>query len=211
MSEIINLIANSPYIEYVGYFASVIVMISFVMPSVLKLRWINLVGSFIFAIYAVFIKSYPTAVLNFAICVLNIYYLIKLSKPDGVFSAYKMHLDNKFLNYFIMFNGKDIKNTFTDFSLENTDADIAVIVYHDLTAAGALIGKQTDDNSIIIYLDYATPQYRDNRVGKYLYRKLKKLGYTNLYIQTENEIHVQYITKMGFVKENDNYVLKLTD
>ena len=51
--------------ELIGYLASLLVLISLLMTSVVKLRIINLIGSFIFAVYALAIRSYPTAVMNF--------------------------------------------------------------------------------------------------------------------------------------------------
>lgn len=39
-------------LELVGYFASLLVLVSLLMTSVVKLRVINMVGSLIFAIYA---------------------------------------------------------------------------------------------------------------------------------------------------------------
>ena len=48
-------------LELVGYFASLLVLISLLMTSVVKLRVINMIGSLIFAVYALLICSYPTA------------------------------------------------------------------------------------------------------------------------------------------------------
>ena len=45
-------------LELVGYLASLLVLVSLLMTSVTKLRVINMIGSFIFAIYALLIASY---------------------------------------------------------------------------------------------------------------------------------------------------------
>ena len=55
------------WIEIVGYAGSALVLVSFLMTSVFKLRVVNTVGSIIFAIYALIIRSYPTAVMNIAL------------------------------------------------------------------------------------------------------------------------------------------------
>ena len=54
----------STIIEMVGYLGSVLVVVSMLMSSVIKLRVINTVGSGIFAVYALIIHSYPTALMN---------------------------------------------------------------------------------------------------------------------------------------------------
>lgn len=63
-------------IEGLGYLASVLVAISFLMTSINKLRFLNLIGSTCFVIYSVAIHAIPVALINiFTICV-NVYYLI---------------------------------------------------------------------------------------------------------------------------------------
>ena len=61
--------------EMLGYSASVLVAISLMMQSVVKLRTINLVGAILFSIYGVMIGAFPVAFLNGFIAVANIYYL----------------------------------------------------------------------------------------------------------------------------------------
>ena len=56
---------SSAIIEAVGYLGSALVLVSFLMSSVVKLRVVNTVGSLIFTVYALIIRSYPTAVMNF--------------------------------------------------------------------------------------------------------------------------------------------------
>ena len=54
-------------IEAVGYLGSALVLVSFLMASVVKLRVVNSIGSTIFAVYALIIRSYPTALMNFCL------------------------------------------------------------------------------------------------------------------------------------------------
>ena len=68
---------NIDSIELLGYFASVVVAISFLMKSINKLRFINILGATCFVIYSIAIKAWPVALINcFVICV-NIYYLTR--------------------------------------------------------------------------------------------------------------------------------------
>lgn len=72
--------------EILGYAASIIVAVSLTMHSIVKLRVINLAGSFAFGTYGLLIGAYPVAVLNYFISVTNIYYLWKIHKaiPEKV-------------------------------------------------------------------------------------------------------------------------------
>lgn len=62
-------------VEWLGYFASVLVAISFLMKSINKLRLLNTIGAVCFVIYAITIKAFPVALINFIIICINVYFL----------------------------------------------------------------------------------------------------------------------------------------
>ena len=62
--------------EWVGYIAMTVLLISFMMKNVIKLRIINSVGCLFFVIYGVMISQYPIVVTNLAIILINLYYLL---------------------------------------------------------------------------------------------------------------------------------------
>lgn len=63
-------------IEMLGYVATIIVAISFLMKDVVKLRLVNSVGCLCFVLYGVWIGSIPVALLNSLIVAINAYYII---------------------------------------------------------------------------------------------------------------------------------------
>ncbi len=67
-------------IEILGYIASALILLSFMMKEPLKLRIIGLIGSSLFCIYGFCIHSYPTAIMNLGVALVNAYYLIKMKK-----------------------------------------------------------------------------------------------------------------------------------
>ena len=67
-------------IEAFGYLGSLLVLVSMLMTSVVKLRIINTIGSVIFTIYAFIIRSYPTALMNFCLVLINLRFLWKMSR-----------------------------------------------------------------------------------------------------------------------------------
>lgn len=66
------------WIECLGYIASVLILISFLTNSILRLRWINFIGSSMFGIYGFLINSFPTGILNAIIGIINIYHILKI-------------------------------------------------------------------------------------------------------------------------------------
>ena len=67
-------------VELVGYLGSILVVVSVLMTSMVKLRIVNSIGASIFTVYALIIQSYPTALMNFSLVVNNLYYLTRMKK-----------------------------------------------------------------------------------------------------------------------------------
>ena len=61
--------------EWVGYLAMTVLLISFMMKNVTKLRVINSLGCLFFVIYGSLISQYPIVITNVAIILINFYYL----------------------------------------------------------------------------------------------------------------------------------------
>ena len=72
--------------EYIGYLASLMVLISFSMKSIVKLRFVNMAGCVLFIIYGFLMPSIriglPIIIANFAIFSVNLFYLIKNKKDQ---------------------------------------------------------------------------------------------------------------------------------
>ena len=66
-----------PFIEWVGYAASIMIAISLIMTDMVKLRIINSIGCVLFAIYGFVVKAYPVGIINTFIFIVNMYYLYK--------------------------------------------------------------------------------------------------------------------------------------
>ena len=164
-------------IEIFGYIGCIFVIISMLMTSVVKLRVINTVGSSISAVYAMIGHSYPLAVVNASLVVINIYNLIKLSKADGNhYDMIRGDKEDSYLTYFIKHYKEDMKKYFLENTLELSAADTIYIVCCEGVPAGVLAGKKEGD-ALEISFDYTTPTYRDCSAGRFLYAKLAEEGY----------------------------------
>ena len=78
---------SSLYLELFGYLGSFLVVISMLMSSVIKLRVINITGSIISGTYALIIGSFPLALMNICLIIINVYNILKLKKEKTVACA----------------------------------------------------------------------------------------------------------------------------
>ena len=191
---------SNPWIEAIGYVGSGLVLISMLMSSVVKLRIINLAGSAIFTVYALLIRSYPTALMNVCLVGINLYHLLHMSKPTRHFDVYEDRADSAWLAHFL-----------PDFRAEDLRADARVFaVMRDSEAAGVLIGVPEGDG-LTVALDYATPVYRDCSVGTALYAALPASGVHALTLHHVPETHAKYIERMGFTAGADGSATRRLD
>ena len=94
---------NDVLLEWLGYIASLIVLISLLMSSIVKLRWINLVGALLFGTYGFMIGSLPTGFMNVGIALIDIFYLVKMYGSKEYFTILPITEDHQYLDSFIHF------------------------------------------------------------------------------------------------------------
>lgn len=195
-------------IEAFGYLGSALVVISMLMTSVLRLRIINTIGSVIFAIYALIIHSYPTALMNFFLVGINIYHLLKLRNVHASYTLTEVNPTDRFLEMLIASNRADIEQYFPDYFKKEKDGTRAFIIMHDHEVAGFTVAKQLENETLDLYLDYSTPAYRDCSVGLFEYDELRTRGVRKFIYTGNNPDHIQYVEKIGFKKNEEGvYVL----
>lgn len=195
------------YLDYIGYLASVIVLISLLMSSIKKLRWINLVGALMFGAYAFFvINNIPTGVMNVGIVLIDIYYLVKMYKSKEFFRVLPITEDKEFLNKFVEFYREDMQSYA---NLDEIDLEKSVVKFYvlrNMNTVGMFVCSAHDKTTLKVDLDYVIPQFRDFKMGKYIFESqkeyIKELGYNKFLVYTNNKSHVKYVKKMGFVQSN---------
>jgi len=191
--------------EILGYAASIVVAVSMVMNSIVRLRWINLTGAFIFSLYGVLIGALPVALLNGFIVLIDIYYLRQIYSKQEYFTVLEIPSDNKYLAKFMEFYSAEINNFFPAFSFNPAKNTICFFILRDMAVAGVFLAQQTDNKTLTIVIDFAIPAYRDFKLGKYIYQKnpqyFTQKGYEKLISAQQDKIHDKYLIKMGF-KEN---------
>ena len=72
---------NENIVEWIGYAAMGILMISFLMKDIKKLRIINSIACILFVIYGFMLDAIPIVISNAFIAMVNFYYLF-IKKND---------------------------------------------------------------------------------------------------------------------------------
>ena len=195
------------WLEIFGYIGSALVVVSLLMASVVKLRIINTIGSVISGTYALIIGSFPLALMNISLIIINLYYLYKLLKTKQQFEIVAGNGGDSFVKYFVDRNKKDIEVFFPGVEFENAENEVAYMVCCNGNPAGVLLGKDLGNGVLDVLVDYSAPAYRDCSVGAYLYANLGEYGVKKLvFTQNKADDHVSYLTKMGFENVDGDYV-----
>jgi hypothetical protein len=189
-------------LEIVGYVASVLVAISLMMSSILRLRLINLVGSAAFTVYGVLIHAYPVAVVNLIIVFINLYYLRQMLGSREYFKLLRVRPDAEYLRYFLDFHRDEIHRFLPRFAHTPADGQVTFFVLRDMVPAGLFIGERQPDGGLRVLLDFVIPQYRDFKTGRYLFRDqadfFRELGVTEIRSEPGSDAHSDYLRRMGF-------------
>ena len=157
-------------------------------------------GSTIFAVYALIIRSYPTAVMNVCLVLINLYYLWKLRNSAPEYQLVSLSPEEGFVRFFLDEHGEDIAKCFPGRSWEQDTLDRAYLVCHGEAPAGLLLGRE-QDGVLDVALDYSTPAYRDASVGRFLLQHLPQEQIRLLRYAGAEEGHLGYLQKMGYTEK----------
>lgn len=196
------------WIEVVGYTGSVLVAVSLMMSSIVRLRWINLIGAATFATYGLLVNAYPVFALNGFITLVDIYYLIQMNKSADYFELFQIDtLQSPFLLRFLKFHENDISKFFPKFEFEDLKNPIIVFILRNMLPVGLFICEKGENNELEIKIDYVIPYYRDSKNAHYLYYKehaiFKDQNHKCFIIQTDVQPHIDYLMKIGFKPHKD--------
>jgi N-acetylglutamate synthase-like GNAT family acetyltransferase len=201
-------------VEWIGYIASAIILVSLLMSSILRLRWINLVGSVIFAVYGYLIGSIPVLIMNMGIVAVNSYYLSRIYGSKEKFELLPIDKNSEYYSMFMEYNKKEIQKFFITDEFTLTENSIGFYILRDLIPAGIFIGRKKDD-ILEVDLDFVMPAYRDFKTGQFVYKDsilvFKEKGISRITASAKHVEHHNYLMKMGFdkIEEEDYYYLDI--
>jgi hypothetical protein len=194
-------VQNHFALELVGYASSVLIAISIMMTSILRLRLINLVGSAAFSMYGLVIGAYPVAVLNGFIVLVNMFHLARIFRAKEYFQLLPLKPDSQYLPYFLKFYGDDIRRILPNFEYCPSPNQILLFVLRDCTPVGVFIAEQRG-SVLWVVLDFVIPRYRDLKIGHFLFVEqaafFKNHDVKEIIISPRTAEFGAYLVKVGF-------------
>ena len=200
------------YTEYIGYAASLAMLASLVMKSMYKFRIINTISCMLFVAYGLLLGAMAIVVANIILIVVNLYFVIRNSKPRNDFIVARCGKNDSLLNEFVNFHRADINKLVPQLNWDEV-ADDALCFYLmlNMQLAGVWVAERTTATAYVVKLDYVSAEYRDMEGGKFIYRNncelLRNLGIKKLITNVGFEAYNHYLEKMGFVREEQDYKL----
>jgi hypothetical protein len=200
-------------IDLLGYIASVAIVISLLMKSVLRLRLFGMAGGILFFIYGLLLQSVPLAGLNLINVFINLYFVVQMLTHKTYFRLLEVDRNSKYMQNFLEFYRTDIERFFPDFRYNPERADLVYLILRDMLPVGLFITERDAAGREVVRIDYVIPGYRDLKAGHFLYEQLAQQlparGITTLYSVPGGEEHHAYLRRMGFVAQGGEGRIKL--
>ncbi len=198
--------------ELIGYTGSILVAISLMMKSLVRLRTVNMIGAIVFIVYGLLIGAIPVVFLNTLILGVNVYNLWQMWRQKDYFTLMEVRSESAYLKHFLDFYCKEILEFIPTYLFKPKSEQLVLFVLRNMMPVGVLIVK-SEENTATIFLDFVIPGYRDFRAGKFLYDQsaefFRQKGITRLITDAGNPRHETYLKRMGFKLIGGQYQLDL--
>ena len=198
--------------ELVGYAGSLLVAVSLMMKSLLRLRIINLVGALVFVTYGLLIGAIPIVFLNGLIVCVNVYNLWQMWQRKDYFTLMEVRAESTYLKRFLDFYRREILEYVPTYLFKPKDDQLVIFVLRNMMPVGLLIVKP-EQGIGRIFLDFVIPGYRDFRAGRFLFEQsadfFRAMGVSCLTSEPGNPRHETYLHRMGFQLHNETYRFEL--
>jgi hypothetical protein len=196
-------------VEAIGYLGSVLVAVSLMMRSLLRLRLINLCGALFFTIYGVLLGAYPVAFLNGLIVCIDLYYLFQMWRQKDFFTFLEVSPKSEYLRAFVEFYRDDISEIIPSYTHKTEEDLLCFFILRNMMPAGLFIATVQGEEAHI-QLDYVIPIYRDFQVARFIFEEnaafFIQRGIRRFVSQGGSAIHRTYLEKMEFVNQGEIYI-----
>jgi len=203
---------NFNTVEIIGYLGSILVAVSLMMKSLLRLRIINLFGALFFTIYGILLGAYPVAFLNGLIVCIDLYYLFQMWRQKDFFTFLEVSPKSEYLRAFVEFYRDDIIAIIPSYIYQPEEDLLCFFILRNLMPAGLFIAKLRGEEAHI-QLDYVIPNYRDFQVARFIFEDnaafFRQRGIRRFVSDGGSPIHQRYLEKMEFVNHGDMYVYEI--
>ena len=196
-------------VELIGYFGSILVAVSLMMKSLLRLRLINLLGALFFTIYGILLGAYPVAVLNGLIVGIDMYYLLQMWRQKDFFTFLEVSPRSEYLRAFVDFYKDDIIALIPSYRHQPEESLLCFFILRNMVPAGLFVAK-IQDGAAHIKLDYVIPNYRDFQVARFIFEEnaafFQQRDIHQFVSEGGSDFHRKYLERMEFVRSGDVYV-----
>lgn len=200
---------NINSVELIGYLGSILVAVSLMMRSLLRLRIINLFGALFFTIYGVLLGAYPVAFLNGLIVCIDLYYLFQMWRQKDFFTFLEVSPNSEYLRAFVEFHQDDIAEIIPSYTHKIAEDLLCFFILRNMMPAGLFIVKVHGEEAHV-QLDYVIPNYRDFQVARFIFEEnaafFIQRGIRRFVSEGGSAIHRRYLEKMEFVNKAEMYV-----
>ena len=189
-------------LELLGYTGSVLIALSLMMSSVLRLRVINTAGSALFSLYGGLIGSVPVAVLNGFIVLVNVYHLRRLLRGKEYLQLLPLRPDSEYLRNFLSFYREEIRRILPEFEYRPAAKQVTLFILRDCNPVGVFIADEEAPGRLRVRVDFVVPRYRDLRIGQFLFVEqaqfFRERGVQEVVITPRTSEFGAYLVKVGF-------------
>lgn len=194
--------SHPAWLEWFGYVASVVVAVSLMMSSIVKLRWYNLVGAAAFSVYGFLIQAYPVGILNGFIALADIYYLVQIYATRERLQLVRVPADSEYLRCFVEEHRSELARLFPRFDFQLGPDQVGFYVLRNLVPACLFLGTPRSDGVLEVDVDFVVPAYRDFKPGVFLFKEnqalLRSMGFRRIEARSTEPHHDTYLRRIGF-------------
>lgn len=201
-------------LETIGWIGSLLIVWSLMVARVLRFRWMNLWGAVIATAYNAIIEVWPFAFMNFAIAVIDVYWLRRLYREahdDKHYRVLPVPPDDRFVHELMRIHAEDIKAHEPDFdpTAAGGGARHLFLILRGDEAVGVVAVRDQGDSVGLVELDWVKARFRDFTPGEFVYRESQALvdaGFRRLELTPHEATDLDYLSRVGFREDGQRWV-----
>ncbi|HEY0119467.1 MAG TPA: hypothetical protein VGC04_11865 [Cellulomonas sp.] len=197
--------------QVIGWVGSALVVFSLTQARVLRFRWLNLAGAVLATAYNAVFAIWPFVVMNGAIAVIDVYWLVRLvgeRHDEAVYEVVELARDDAYLEHILKVHAVDVALHFAPIPAPADAKRLAFLVARRDETVGAVIVADVGDGVGQVELDWVTPRFRDFTPGEFVYRRSGVFAAHGFHRLVTHDVRGQeeYLARVGFTREGDHLV-----
>ena len=200
------------WLDILGWVGSALLIYSLMQARVLRFRLLNLVACLILVVFNAVLGIWPMAVMNVALCGINLWFIRKLAADrhsQAAFEVLEVGPLDEYLRYTLRVHAGDIEKYQPGFVWDGSaPGHTAYLVQRGDETVGVVLVRDAGDGVAKVQLDYVTPRFRDFSPGEFVFRRsglFRDRGFRT--VVTPAGMVAPYYDRLGMRREGESYVL----